>query len=328
MNNEKKISIGLLAIGLIFILARTFLTDHGMGRAYVKVETVKPSKNIIDDSGFNISEPYKDKNGNEIQWQKYDKATQADYYRAEIENPNQEKIQFSLSNTLGIWVAALFTLFILSFLYKDNPLYKVAESVVVGVSAGYWMVVGFWTTIIPNLVGKLHPNLMKNWALPGLEQEPDFVYLIPLIMGLMLIWRLAPKGAWISRWPLAFIVGTTAGMRLISFIHADFLSQIRNSIVPLFVISPNTGFDFWDSLKNIIIVIGVLCTIIYFFFSFEHKGFVGKTARVGIWFLMITFGAAFGYTVMGRIALLAIRIEFLLNDWLWLIDPSNTRYIM
>ena len=106
------------------------------------------------------------------------------------------------------------------------------------------------------------------------------------------------------------------------------MSQIRNSIVPLFVISPTTGFDFWDSLKNIIIVIGVLCTIIYFFFSFEHKGFVGKTARVGIWFLMITFGAAFGYTVMGRIALLAIRIEFLLNDWLWLIDPSNTRYIM
>ena len=36
---------------------------------------------------------------------------------------------------------------------------------------------------------------------------------------------------------------------------------------------------------------------------------------------MITFGASFGYTVMGRIALLAIRIEFLLDDWLWLIDP-------
>jgi hypothetical protein len=28
---------------------------------------------------------------------------------------------------------------------------------------------------------------------------------------------------------------------------------------------------------------------------------------------------------MGRIALLAIRIEFLLDDWLWLIDPSRRR---
>ena len=93
----------------------------------------------------------------------------------------------------------------------------------------------------------------------------------------------------------------------------------------LIVITPETGFDLWESVKNIIIVIGVLSSIVYFFFSIEQKGYVGKTAKLGIWFLMITFGAAFGYTVMGRIALLAIRIEFLLNDWLWLIDPSNIR---
>ena len=56
-----------------------------------------------------------------------------------------------------------------------------------------------------------------------------------------------------------------------------------------------------------------------------HKGIVGKTAKVGIWVLMITFGAGFGYTVMGRIALLAIRLEFLFDDWLWLIDPTGQR---
>jgi hypothetical protein len=50
---------------------------------------------------------------------------------------------------------------------------------------------------------------------------------------------------------------------------------------------------------------------------------VGKVARSGIWMLMITFGAAFGYTVMGRIALLAGRFEFLFDDWLWLIDPKD-----
>ena len=48
-------------------------------------------------------------------------------------------------------------------------------------------------------------------------------------------------------------------------------------------------------------------------------------ARVGIWYLMITFGAAFGFTVMGRIALLAARVEFLFDDWLWLIDPNHLR---
>ena len=161
--------------------------------------------------------------------------------------------------------------------------------------------------------------------MPGLETEAELLYLVPLVMGVMLLWRLAPQGTWISRWPLAFIIGTTAGIRLIGFLHADFLGQIRNTIMSLIVITPETGFDLWESVKNIIIVIGVLSSIVYFFFSIEHKGYVGKTAKLGIWFLMITFGAAFGYTVMGRIALLAIRIEFLLNDWLWLIDPSNIR---
>lgn len=233
----------------------------------------------------------------------------------------------NLARTFGVWVAALLTLCIFSFLYKDNPFYKLAESVVVGVSAAYWMVIGFWTVLVPNLFGKLVPAWIQSWAMPGLSpvQEPGwYSYLIPLLLGGMLIWRLAPKGGWIARWPLAFIIGTTAGMRLVGFIHADFLSQIRNTAKPLL---EKTGevFSFWDSLGNIVLVVGVLSGLVYFFFSFEHKGIVGKVSKLGIWFLMITFGAAFGYTVMGRIALLAIRLEFLFDDWLWLIDPQMRR---
>jgi hypothetical protein len=233
----------------------------------------------------------------------------------------------SPSRTIGIWVAALFTLFVLSFAYRDNLFYKIAESIFVGVSAAYWMVVGFWTTLIPNLLGKLFPAWIQSWALPGLSpQHEDYssAYLVPLILGGMLLWRLAPKGSWIARWPLAFIIGTTAGIRLVGFIHADFLSQIRNSIISL-VVTADGRFEAWDSVMNLILIVGVLTCLVYFFFSVEHRGIVGRTARVGIWFLMITFGAAFGYTVMGRIALLAIRLEFLFDDWLWLIDPTGQR---
>jgi len=308
MKRETLISTSLLVVGAIFLIGRMFFSEHGMGKAYVRAVEVKSSE----------TDP-------EINWTIYEKATQRKYHEAVTIDPDQKEYQFSLSRTLGIWIAALFTLFILSFLYKDNPLYKIAESVVVGVSAAYWMVVGFWTTIVPNLLGKLSPGWIKSWAMPGLKTEAELIYLIPLVMGVMLLWRLAPKGSWISRWPLAFIIGTTAGIRLIGFLHADFLGQIRNTIMSLVVTTPETGFDFWDSMKNVVVVIGVLSTIVYFFFSIEHKGYVGKIAKLGIWFMMITFGAAFGYTVMGRIALLAIRIEFLLNDWLWLIDPANTR---
>ncbi len=260
-----------------------------------------------------------------IDWTLYESANPADYAAAVAADPNQTDYQFSLWRSIGVWVAALFTIFILSFLYRDNPFYKLAESVVVGVSAAYWMTVGFWDVIVPNLLGKLLPGLVKAWAMPGLNGHSEWLYIFPTIFGFMLLMRLSPKGAWISRWPLAFIIGTTAGIRLLGFIHADFLSQIRNSIIPMIVVDPTNGFMFWDSILNTILVLGVLASLVYFFFSVEHKGVVGKTAKVGIWVLMVTFGAAFGYTVMGRIALLAIRLEFLFDDWLWLIDPTLRR---
>ncbi len=233
----------------------------------------------------------------------------------------------SVSRTFGVWAAAIFTLCIFSFLYRDNPLYKFAESVVVGVSAAYWMVVQFWGVIIPNLLGKLWPAWIQSWAMPGLSPLYGaywYMNLIPLALGVMLLWRLAPKGAWIARWPLAFIVGTTAGIRMVGFIEADFLSQIANSIVPL-VVATDGSIDVWACIRNWIMILGIMACLVYFFFSIEHKGVVGHVSRVGIWVLMITFGASFGYTVMGRIALLAIRFEFLFDDWLWLIDPLQKR---
>jgi hypothetical protein len=283
---------------------RTLFTDPGMGREYLQVVTSADGRST-----------------------QYEPATYGEYRRAVAANPNQTAFRFSPWRTLGLWLAAFFTLAIFSFLYRDNPFYKVAEAALVGVSAAYWMVVGFWEVIVPNLIGKLVPSLVKAWAMPGLgasETARDLWYGVPLVLGIMLLWRLMPMGAWISRWPLAFIIGTTAGLRLIAFLHGDFLAQIRNTILPLAVMNQGL-FDPWQSVRNLVIVVGVLCCLTYFFFSVEHKGLVGKAARVGIWFLMITFGASFGYTVMGRIALLAIRLEFLLDNWLWLIDPTKQR---
>ena len=69
-------------------------------------------------------------------------------------------------------------------------------------------------------------------------------------------------------------------------------------------------------LTNWVIFLGVMSGLVYFFFSKEHTGLFGKASRFGIWVLMITFGASFGYTVMGRVSLLVGRITFLFRDWL------------
>ncbi len=238
-------------------------------------------------------------------------------------NPDSAVV-FSWSRTIGLWIAALGTLAIMSFLWGDNIFYKVAESVVVGASAAYAMVVGFWTGIIQNLFGKLIPGLMRDSVLPGLpgEQEAELIYIVPLVLSVLMLWRLAPAGGWISRWPLAFFIGATAGIRLVAYLDADFVQQIGSTIMPLIVSDNQQGLMVGKSIGNIIIVIGVLTCLVYFFFSFEHKGLVGRTARVGIWFLMVTFGAGFGFTVMGRISLISDRFSFLFYDWLWIPKPG------
>jgi hypothetical protein len=229
----------------------------------------------------------------------------------------------SWSRTIGLWLAAIFTLFILSFLVGDNPAYKFAESMVVGTSAGYVMVIGLWDVFVPLLLGKLAPGFVQSTFLPGMDASAGFqwLYIVPAILIIMLLFQLMPSGGWISRWPIAFFIGITAGYRMIGYVEADLVAQIKAGIVPLWMTGEN-GFAFWPTFNALLLTVATLSAMIYFFFSIEHKGIVGKTARVGIWFLMITFGASFGYTVMGRIALLAARLEFLFIDWLHFIPSS------
>lgn len=255
---------------------------------------------------------------NDITWTTYAAVPNVELTQEMINSGN---ISMSWSRTIGLWLAAIFTLFILSFLVGDNPAYKFAEAMVVGTSAAYVMVIGLWDVFVPNLLGKLAPALVQNWSLPGMDATvgTQLLYIIPAILIVMLLWQLMPTGGWISRWPIAFFIGITAGYRMIGYVEADLVAQIKAAIIPIWQTGSDGSFALWPTFNAILLTVATLAAMVYFFFSVEHKGFIGKTARVGIWFLMITFGASFGYTVMGRIALLAQRLEFLFGDWLHLI---------
>ncbi|MSR34035.1 MAG: hypothetical protein EXS12_04460 [Phycisphaerales bacterium] len=269
-----------------------------------------------------------------ISWQEWKQVPPLEFAAAQKVNAAQTEITLSWPRTIGLWLAAFFTLAIFSFLYADNPCYKIAESLVVGVSAAYWGVIGFWDTLVPKMFGALTPGLVKSLVQPSLvapEMLQQISMVLALVLGVMMLWRLLPRGGWISAWPLAFIVGVTAGLKIVSHVESDLMAQAAATMKPLVVSvtdasgATNMWDSWWASVANVLLVVGVICCLAYFFFSVQHKGVVGGAARVGIWYLMITFGAAFGFTVMGRIALLAARLEFLFDDWLWLIDPNHFR---
>ncbi len=198
--------------------------------------------------------------------------------------------------TPALWniVAAILTLAILSYLYKDNPVYKFAEHLFVGVGAGYWLSVEFQNTLKPNLFGKLAAG---EWLL-----------VIPLVLGLLLFTRFIDKIAWLSRWSMGLMVGTFSGLAVIGYLQSELMTQIEANIL-----SVNTGSAV-TNINNFLLIAGLIVSLIYFFFSAEHRGAVGRAARVGIWFLMISFGASYGFTVMSRISLLIARVSFLLQE--------------
>ncbi len=77
----------------------------------------------------------------------------------------------------------------------------------------------------------------------------------------------------------------------------------------------------WAGVSNLLLLVGLATSLFYFYFSAEHRGVLGVVSRVGIWFLMVSFGASYGYTVMGRLSLLIGQLTFLMQDWLHLPLP-------
>jgi hypothetical protein len=218
-----------------------------------------------------------------------------------------------LATSIGMWIAGLLTLMILSFLYKDNAFYKFAEHLFVGVSAAYWMVVGFWTTLIPNLVARLWPSHMGGILPSATANRPEWMYVIPLVFGILMLARLSPKASWLSRWAMAFVIGFAAGTNFTRYLQSDFVSQINSSITSVYQPGLSVMGTVGDVFSKIVIVAGLLGSLIYFYFSKEHKGAFGRAARFGIWVLMAAFGATFGYTVMARVSLLTGRMDFLIK---------------
>lgn len=217
----------------------------------------------------------------------------------------------------GIWLAAFLTLCIYSFLYRDNPFYRFAEYLFIGISVGYYIVIYIHQGFIPFAWDPFWAAVKPFW--PGIPREAGWIgliKLIPIALGLLFFGGLSPRHTWLIRYPSAVLVGFGSGISIPLMLQTFIFEQTRGTVEPFAAINAGTLVSPWGILEAILMLIGVACTLTYFFFSVEHRGPVKWLSKVGIAFLMIGFGAAFGNTVMGRVALLIQRVDFLINDWL------------
>jgi len=278
---------------------------------------------------------------------------------------------------LGYWIGIFLTFCILSFLYKDNPFYKFAEHLFIGISIGYVVVRQYYDVLRPKLMIPIAEaeQWYFNWRLVAL-----------VFVVMMFIKAVSKRHAWVGRLPLAFLVALYAALEIVGVAQGDLGAQIKRGMVTLDYqkvnvneasekvltslpgISPavakkiaiqrkqekfasmeqvyhladlskterqqiavargrvqglearaavQDGERYWFGILNrFLLLLGLISALIYFYFSVEHKGTIGAISRFGVWILMIGFGASFGYTVQGRLALAVGRVQAIRGDTL------------
>ena len=198
-----------------------------------------------------------------------------------------------MSTNIRDWLAALSILALYSFLYKENPVYRFAEHLFVGIAAGH-------------AISMAYGNVRDMAARPAIV-DGKIALLIPCLLGILLFLRFSRKYSWIARYPIALIMGIGSGMALRGIPSSQILTQLAGIFVPL------------TSISNIILFAGVIGTLFYFLFTKEHKGVIGGLASVGKWTMMVSFGATFGTTIFERLSLFIGTLNTVLGDWLGLI---------
>jgi len=271
----------------------------------------------------------------------------------------------SMVDIAGFWLGIFLTFAILSFLYKDNPFYKFAEHLFIGVSVGY--------LVIRQVIDVLIPKLFT----PIGAAETAFAYglaVVPILLSVMMFFKLSKRWNWIGRYPVAFVVALFAGLQVNAVPNGDLVRQLgpatrsivehkislndapADKLAQLPGVSPQVaeiivearkdkrfesvadvaqleelneaqrlaleqaegplqGIEaratvhsepeiYWFGIfSNLLLLLGLVAGLIYFYFSLEHKGVLGRVSRFGVWVLMIGFGASFGFTVQGRLSL-------------------------
>ena len=203
-----------------------------------------------------------------------------------------------------VWIAAILTLGVFSFLLRDNPFFCAVEHLLVGLSTGYMFCTYWHNVFVPELVIPLWEH--------GAGSEAH----LWAVVGICFLWacKYVESVKDLSRLALAFWLSIDLGLAIPTEMEAGVIAQVVGTMG----VSFNGSIE--EILGNVVLVGGTLAALTYFFFSKAHKGVVGMTAKVGTWVIMIGFGASFSYILLSRIALLIGRLLFLLRDWIGVID--------
>ncbi|MBI3538023.1 MAG: hypothetical protein HY070_10760 [Chloroflexi bacterium] len=216
-----------------------------------------------------------------------------------------------MSDLIGVWVGAILTLLVFSYLLGDSPLFRIAQAIFVGVAVGYAVNVALYLILLPRLIYPLIDSPQQNWHL-----------FVPLALGILLFAKLRAAWSPLGNISIAFLFGVGGALAIGGALSGAFVPQLNATILSL---SPAQNLN--SVISNWLLVIGTIGALLSFRFLAQPQRPLARAfetlARgwggLGRWFILIAFGAIFADTAVARVSVLIDRVYYLLHDWLQIV---------
>lgn len=209
-------------------------------------------------------------------------------------------------NLIAGIIAFLLTLMVLSYLIGDNPLFRIAIYIFVGVTAGYVAVVAWWQVLWPNLLVPLVTGSVTQRA----------VLLVPLLLGAMLLMKGWPTLTRLGMPAMGLLVGAGAAVAMAGAVTGTILPQV-NATIGAFDATKFTSVE--SFVDAFVILAALLATLVYFHFgartdpdgSVRRFRLLELTAYAGSIFVAITLGVLFAGIYSAALTAFIERLHFL-----------------
>ena len=196
-------------------------------------------------------------------------------------------------DVIGLWVGWLLMLMIYSLpLYKENVSYRLAEYLFIGVTLAITLITNFIYVV----------RVAINPLLGG-----EILMIVPLVLGCLMFTMLIPEYRWMSRYPIALLVGAGFGLGIRGTIGPN----LQDAIISTITAPTEGGAMAWFNFTYI--AVGLICSIMYFLLTIEQTGVLKAPTRIGRLFIMVGLGGYFGNTVLFRFTMLTGRAQFFLQ---------------
>ncbi len=216
----------------------------------------------------------------------------------------------TLLESAGTIVALILSLFVFSYLLGDNVLYRIAQSLFVGVAIGYAVVVAFHNVLAPKLLSPLVASIESG------DWTRALLLGIAGLLGLLLLTHPVRSMSWLGSVSVAFLLGVGAALAIGGALLGTLLPIANASASvagPVDRYGPGLGL-----FSTIVLLVGTLGVLVYFQFT-SSSGVRGGSAlqaivrvwgRLGRWFILIAFAAILATAFMSRLSILSDRIQF------------------